>query len=346
MRRRAAALAAAAGVAAALLAACSSASPSTSGDTVPPTSATATTAPPTTGPPTTSLTTTTEPQTLPRVVTSATPPGWVAIAYGKLQVSVPAGWLVETAAASVCGSNAGMVFLGDASGLPPPTGCALAEDRVSLVSLRGSVAHGTAERVNGVEVVTLRRSADQIAVAVPSLGVAVTATGPTAARVIATISPAPLAVIEAPGPAPAVPTGWQTAEFGPLRLAVPARWGVRRTGWPWCDDGPVEATLWFGRFDTPASEVEPPCAPPYPTALTETGRDGVLVAEGPYEPLAQRSAAPCFAVPELTVCTTGAGGTAIGLAVTTRTGAHAYVEIGLAGDGILARTILYSLRPA
>jgi hypothetical protein len=340
--------------AAVLLAACTTGRPATSATTTsptttPPSTTPATTTPATTTPATTTpaTTTTTPSPPLPRVVTTSTPSGWVPVAFGKLQVSVPGNWLLETPSQSVCAQAAGgMVFLGEGAGLPPPTGCVLTPDRVALAALGNAAPHGTIEQVNGVAVVQLRRTSDQVVVAVPSLGVQVIATGSTAAQILSTISPSPLAVVDAEGPAPAVPAGWRWTTFGPLRLATPAGWAVRRSGWPWCGTGPEGGTVWLGDFATSSSVLYPPCAPPPATALGEEAQDGVLVATGPFEPLAKKATAQCFPDPGLEVCATVMGSTEVGVAVATSGGAHAYLEIGLAGDGTVARTILYSLRPA
>ena len=111
----------------------------------------------------------------------------------------------------------------------------------------------------------------------------------------------------APSPAPSVPPSWRFLSFAGLRFSVPANWPVERTEtWNLC--GPVDIVSAQGvTLDTDKTFLALPCPAPLPFPVMPS--DGMRVD----------STVPGRAKP-------------------------VFVSIGLAGSGMVARTILYSLR--
>jgi hypothetical protein len=301
-------------------------------------------------------------QTMPLAETSLTPPGWAPVSYLGAQVSVPASWFVEDSGSSVCGGGVrGMIFLGQ---LPQPRlfakmGCRLTRSVVVLTSFpprlppSSAIAVRPDSVVNGFAVLWRHRNGKYVLIA-PSLRVQLTASGPLAVRVLATLTRSPLSVALARAPVLPVPAGWQWHRFGGITLAVPGSWKVERDNW-WggCPFGIAAVTL---RLSTAAVLSDPSCPAPLDTAGFNAARPGVVIGAGRYATLgpSKPSYAACLRPHGLRlhglracVSTQGYGSGLLTLAV----GAPGQprpviVEIGLAGSGALARTIIGSIGPA
>ena len=174
---------------------------------------------------------------LPVVDLAATPAGWVPVAYGDAQVSVPASFSVFYPGQDPCESfsTPGALFVAPIPGFkricPAP-----GHPRATLVRLvpYGGVPQKTAGEkliiVNGVPAYFVPPSSARpfIRYFVPSLGVLVSGSGPMARRVLDTLTCSPRAVALASGGAPAVPSSWRPVAFAGLRFSVPASWPVQR----------------------------------------------------------------------------------------------------------------------
>ncbi len=304
------------------------------------------------------------PRGVPLTDTSLTPPGWAPVAYLDAQVSVPGSWLVD--ATGGCGGRGrGVVFPGQAPwpGMFRAEGCRPPATVVVLTRFRSQPSASTAIAVrpngtlNGIRVLTEHRAGGRVVLIAPSLGVRITARGPLAGRVIATLTRSPLSVALAPGPAFGVPAGWRWHRFGGIRFAAPATWLTRRgTWWGGCPYGIAARVV---RLSTAAAQFIPSCPAFLDTAANLAARPGVVVGSGRYAtvPLAGPAAAACPHPPGLPsprgvrVCLagpaygSGAGSVGTMTVVVTVPGRArpALVVIGLAGSGATARTILDSI---
>ena len=208
--------------------------------------------------------------------------------------------------------------------------------------------------VNGLQVY-LGRSRTTLHVYVPSLGVELTAAGLLAHRVVYTLTRSPRAVVLAHGPAPVVPSSWRSVAFTGLRFSVPASWPIERTlvtpglG-TICLSAPgvafVSTTVTLSTDKRPL--VPPGCALVSPKP--QEPENGVQVDAGlRTEPMVTLSfSSHCLHLHGLTACpATSAAYSILVLRVTVPGRSKpVFVSIGLGGNGLVARAILYSLRPA
>ena len=281
--------------------------------------------------------------------------GWVPVAYGDAQVSVPASFIVVyPGQIPFCGSvrSAGTLFLEPTPTTRTGPGCP-AEVRSTLVRLastRQVPAKYASEKpviLNGVPVYL--GPTDELLARytyyAPSLGVEVTADGPLARLVIGTLARSPRATALALGTAPSVPASWRSVSFSGLGFSVPADWTVERTEtWNLC--GPVQIAIGQGvTLDTDKAFLALPC--PAPLSFPVTPSDGVRIdsgAQGPTGPFSAGGA--CIHAAGLTTCPSSTPDYSILLLRVTVPGraTPVFVSIGLAGSGMVARTILCSLR--
>ena len=189
----------------------------------------------------------------------------------------------------------------------------------------------------------------------PSLDIEVIAGGPMAIRVIDTLTRSPRSVALAKGPAPPVPSYWRSVTFAGMRFSVPASWPVERT--------PVTSLIGQNCATPPGATFSqsavtlstdtrpiefPSC--PYIPPIPKHPSDGVQVDSGlRVEPIVPLSfSAHCLDLHGLTACPASSPGYSILVLRVTVPGRikPVFVSIGLAGNGMIARTILYSLRAA
>ena len=312
-----------------------------------------------------SPTTTTLPKPLPAIDLSATPAGWVPVAYGDAQVSVPAYFGVYYPGSCRVWATPGALFLGPLAADTAPRSCTapgyLPTTTVDIVSASvfkvpsGYVRLPTV--LNGVPVYKVMFSGPMplhkptgVEYYAPSLGVVVKASGPMTQKVIATLTRSPRAVALAPGTAAGVPSSWRSVTFEDIRFSVPRNWVI--TGpytWTLCGPGPV--ALYGGvLLDTDHNSWPHACPPRQYPAEPRNG----LIVEGSNQ-LGSNPLVPdgsfsthCLTLHVLTACPATSLPYSILILKVTVPGRSkpVYVSIGLAGNGMVARTILYSLRPA
>ncbi len=172
-------------------------------------------------------------KTLPAVDLSSTPAGWVPVAFGDAQISVPAAWWVlYNSYPCPTGSPSGEVFVN-----PPPGvfACPLEIAPGPSTTVRfgpprspHSTVLGRPEVINGILVYPYP-TGPQTSYLVPSLGVEITVDGPIGERVLHTLTWSPRSVVLAAGSSPAVPASWQQVTFAGLRFSVPTNWPINRT---------------------------------------------------------------------------------------------------------------------
>jgi hypothetical protein len=292
------------------------------------------------------------------VVADVTPADWAPVAFRGVQISVPDDWWIASDRSGPCAEAApGLVTVGEVGPLSTSSGCEAPPDAASITTLTqlpSQFAAGRPTSVNGVPVVLGAADASLGTYYVPSLGVEIVARGTQASRVLRTVTHSPLAVVQAPGPASSVPSDWQHITFSGIELAVPATWAVHRQGWPFCEVGIPVDTAWFDQFDAPVVVPGCPMIPEVypPTAASAAARLGVALSTGRYAITYQHQPQRCAPRNGLRVCTAVVSGPGLQSEQTLQAdttlsdGEPVVMQLGLGGNGVVARTILDSLHPA
>jgi hypothetical protein len=331
-----------------MLAACSSA------QTVPPTTQHGVT-PTTTAP--NSTTSTTRP--LPTIDLSATPAGWVPVDLGDAQVSAPRSWWsANQSILCPLGPEPGEIFVNPLPGVPQtcPPETAVPATTVSLEfpTVKESparIARGHRSVINGIPLYSY--AGPWTSYLAPSLGVEVSIHGPLGQRVLHTLTRSPLDVVLAPGAEPHVPSAWRTETAFGISFSVPKTWRTVGTGdvLP-----PSQALCSFSQvmqfrgvvISTDENVGFPTCHRPLPEL--EPPRDGVQIEQGMYQPSLVGPSGPCLHFHRITACSSKYSDylySILGVSVMVPGNPKPVImNIGLAGNGIIARTILYSLRAA
>ena len=267
--------------------------------------------------------------------------------FGDVQISVPASWDIATG----CPTGVGNVYLGSTPRLfcqNEPVGT----DIVVLGNARtASSPYGSPAVINHIPVQWLDPG-DTI-MQIPSLDASVSAKGPSGAEVLHTVTYSPRAVTIALGTSPPVPGSWHRVSFGGLSAAVPSNWAIdRRADWPVaCAPTHPFSLSKQGVLLSEGTSVFPPAcpAPSYPSVRIPTPFDGLVIDPGPDGPISAGASSfgSCLRKHGLRLCPTTSDPynilvLSVDLPGTSRPTA---VEIGLAGSGLTARTILRSLRP-
>jgi len=294
---------------------------------------------------------------LPTVATNQTSPGWIALPYGNIQISVPATWAIGVLDCPGLTQADGWVSLVGVTATNPPTACpseASVPPNLVFFGPNPASAPGPASEitVNGFDAYKVTSSGSaggpSYFVPFPSLNTAISLEGPMASSVLHTLTYSPRAVALASGAAPPILSSWHRISFGGISAAVPKGWPVlNEEGWGGCPPTNLSLRRTDVVLTTGTIEEAPPCAP-LPAVGVERATDGLLVDPGRYGPTETETttAESCIEVNHLSVCPTRAdryGVLVASVHVPGHSGAVA-IEIGLAGDGMTARTILRSVR--
>ena len=287
---------------------------------------------------------------------SATPAGWVPVAFGDAQVSVPAAWWVlYDSFPCPTGSPTGEVFVN-----PPPGGFACPLEiapgpsttvRFGPPTSPHSTVLGHPEVINGVFVYPYP-TGPQSSYLAPSLGVEITVDGPLGQRVLHTLAWSPRSVVLAPGSSPPVPSQWHSVTFAGLRFSVPANWPITQTqvtpglGAICRQQGVALAGTTVTLTADRRRLLAVSCPRMSPTA--QQPENGVQVDSGlRTEPTVTLSfSAHCLVLHGLTACPATSPAFSIFVLRVNVPGRDkpVFFSIGLAGNGMVARTILDSLR--
>lgn len=287
---------------------------------------------------------------------SATPGGWSPVAYLDGQVSVPSGWLIEDPE-WVCGGH-GLVFVNEPAQQPPAgMGCDPTDNIVVIrPAAKAAVPHGHPATVNDVPVVLgSTTSGDQTTYLERGLGLDVTATGPFAQQILATLTHSPQSVVLNSTGVPA-PAAWRSVTFGGLRFSVPPSWKIgRASGWPGCPYNLAPQRLALVSAD---AIFTPGCPAPPSTAEYNAGVPGLVVAAGKQVSADNSIGDTCMSRDSLRICVdsspapSDAYQSGRGLSILT---ALVYlpgqsrpdqIELGLYGTGLTAAQVFDSIRPA
>ncbi len=286
---------------------------------------------------------------------AATPKGWVPVDYGNAQISVPSSWVITL---DGCLFRDSVAF---GSQPTQPDACSSAPnepianpDEVRISALPSYVKlQGEKLAVNGLPLYRgLNDGGPGLAVwLVPSLGVRLELVGPISTEVLHTLTHSPREVTLATSKPPAVPSSWHRVDFAGLSIAVPIDWPEQQVSSWGTGCAPTNLSL----LAPPAVVLNRGTSEPLVScpAITElemasaTPTDGLVIDPGPYGPLqGQPGFGTCLHINDLTACPTTTdlyGILVLALHIPGRTQPVA-VEIGLAGNGVVARIILFSMR--
>ena len=172
-----------------------------------------------------------------------------------------------------------------------------------------------------------------------------------------TLTRSPRSVALAKGPVPSVPSSWRSVTFGGIRLSIPASWPVQKESlfFLTCFSGPAEGYSLLHAsvvLDTDVAVDVHGClatrnsAPPL-----RSPSNGLRIDTGPAFLRVQTfrfASGDCLDLRGLTACPATSPDYSILVLRVTMPGRSkpVFVSIGLAGNGMVARTILYSLRAA
>jgi hypothetical protein len=280
------------------------------------------------------------------VDTAATPPGWGAVPFLGIQISVPANWYREGEGSATCGGHpAGMVFVGQlTTTLPSVMRCPLATDTATIGAASRPTGGSTVRTINGLHVETAATHGYYKQIAWYH-GVEITAAGPLAANVIATLTTSPLSFVLS-GATDRVPAPWTQVDFGDITLSVPSHWQTYH-------DDPCGLSLIRHAvvLSGPTQQATAPScgyeSPPPPGTV-----DGVLIGKldvGPDSNGPPLTEPACLAPRHLDVCveTRSEWTGVLWLYVEGQAASHLEeIGIGLGGNGETALAILDSLRIA
>jgi hypothetical protein len=277
---------------------------------------------------------------------AATPHGWVSVAYGDVQISVPADWQVDS---SRCDrATRGYVVIGNTSmsAMSHSPRCRRASNVVIIKVLppgQGQT-HRRTGYINGIALLGVHPVARGYAsYLAPTLHVLISLRGPLGNKVLSTITRSPLSVVLAAGRHVPVPHSWRWRDFGGIRFATPGQWRtIKSHVWYPCwsfieSPHAVEMVNATRNVAFSCSDVGPGNSP----------RHGVVVGAGryvsPHGPATHgcrylHSLRACFAMP-------GPGGPLELVVDVPGRSKPTVVEIGLKGNGLEARRIFESIRP-
>jgi hypothetical protein len=218
--------------------------------------------------------------------------------------------------------------------------------------------------LNGVRVYRLLTAVTYVGYYAASLGVEVIAQGPLARRILATLTRSPRAVALASGSTPAVRPDWKTLTYQGLAFAAPAWWPVTGTSYNYgvgdpCNTpgvdffnegvGGGEVVLSTDRFLAGFScSARRNPGPVYPGDGVEVDAGSDTLSELAMEGLHLAFSKHCLDLHGLIACPATSPAYSILVLKVTVSGRDqpVFVSLGLAGNGMVARTILDSLRPA
>jgi hypothetical protein len=212
--------------------------------------------------------------------------------------------------------------------------------------------------VNGLST-RIAQSATGTYVVVPELGVVLDLVGTGSKAVLSTLTRSPAAVVLSMATAPVLPKSWKWVTGGDIRVAVPSSWPTTSSN----VDGPMCTT----EFALPGSRVvldsdaisgaTAGCPEIFTPGTTQPPENGLVIDLRPSDSWPPSTGfGPCLYLHGVTACPyerrEGLNHHQMAeidiLFVQVRQKEHSneLLEIGLAGNGVVARTILYSVRPA
>lgn len=302
----------------------------------------------------------------PLVHVGMTPKGWVPIAFGDGQISVPSDWLAYRwgGAVGIGGipvASTGLVRITGPAG-KAAEGAGPGDFGANQVFLSGTDVNTTSFppwtpkepatlRVNGF--VVKRSGLSPSIYDVPSLGLGLYINGPLAERVLHTLTYSPRAVVLAPGRV-RIPSSWRRILFDGLTARVPKQWPVT-SGFPEpvteaspsCAGEPLPL-YWFSQPAVQLSAGNPTtsnaCQVSPRWAFVQRPTDG-LVIDGTVSSLIPPGIPlpPCLALHGLSVCPSPNAADVLIAEVEVPGRMPVGIGIGLSGDGRTAKAVYQSL---
>jgi hypothetical protein len=287
--------------------------------------------------------------------------GFVAVDLGLAQISVPGRWTVEEGSGCLTGRPSGVVYVDSRLNDYCPNekaawevGPVVVVNPVSWAPVEVGSVHSVIT-VNGFRVERYVHPSEAVTFyVIARLGVYVSVYAGTPDP-IQTLSYSPRAAVLLGGAAPAVPASWRRFSAGGVSLAVPASWLVDGGAYVSTVEGqqcsPDYSLSGTGRSLTivGSDAATPPSITPcfsYPQVV-HPAIDGLVVNVKPGASWPGGTKGACLEIHGLKTCfVSGLPATDILFAWVTvpHRSRPVLLEIGLAGTGMTARTILYSLR--
>jgi hypothetical protein len=279
--------------------------------------------------------------------TATTPKGWVPVAFGDVQISVPADWRVGSRPCDLAAP--GYVVIGTAS-----TSVAARSPRcqhaanVAVIRVLPPNQGRTYRRtgyINGVPLLGMRPVARGYAsYLAPTLHALISVRGPLSNKVMGALTRSPLSVVLEAGPLIPVPNSWRWHDFLGVSFAAPGSWALVRNGHWGCPYSMASATVVM----IPAANTQRlRCPVMVPDAGLATPRSGVVVGVGQDRRI-KPAHENCRIVHGLHACYRASpfSGGVLDVEVFLPDRQRAtLVKIGLAGSGQIPRTIFESIRP-
>jgi len=281
----------------------------------------------------------------------------VAVPFGDVQLSVPGAWWVQIpGGVGICGAPPppGELVLGGAplgtcgNGGRPATVARI----MDIKRVPPKYANKPTVLIHGVRVIVALEGAARVIYYVPAFLEEVSAEGPLAHEIAATLRLSPRLTTLGEGPIGKPTASWHLVNWRGLAAWVPSSWRITYTD---ISDAPLcgtDVTSLPSRqilFDSDTQSLYPPCPLQFPTAeaLFGSGGDGLRMDLRPGKVNSGRGqlSHSCLHVNQFEVCPYGAPQMAV-LEVLVTGGdlpSPRLVWIGLAGSGEVARTVLYSL---
>jgi hypothetical protein len=309
------------------------------------------------------------------VDTATVPRGWLPFSFGYIQMAVRPTWDLWYSQSVPLDCPTGfsgpvlLIYTSPSPDNPPRPDCAggRPSDTTVLVWYPATLKNAKAlrhQQINGIAVDGPKVVGKWQEMSLPKLGIVIYTEGPRALAVLRTLSYSARAALSKLVPAPAVPPDWGWLIGDGLQFAVPSSWAIdHRAGrLPQLDsDSPLwllASTVLFYSGGQPSfvggNEVsEGGTALGLADDLFD--QEGVVLSSPPLTfygtayitgPVSE----PCALIHTLKICLSPGDNTLYGPALYTirRPGSRKVVTltVGLAGDGLVARTIIGSFRPA
>lgn len=285
----------------------------------------------------------------PVVDTSLTPNGWAPVAFHDVQISVPGSWLVESGRAAHCEHNDPVVILGRQQDV---ASCLLttAIVQMSVPSLSSFGKSAAVRTVNGVRATDWRIHAGFY---FEALGVTVYTDSPLGNRILSTLTFSPQAIV-LDSQTLRAPANW--TRYSSVNSANQGISFKAPGSWRWVH--PPEVCAGSDPAPNEVAAVRPlprgsilPCVARPWTASKDVAHNGVTIGTGPDMRLGLAPSTNCRIIGGIKAClaTSQTPGALDLLFAVPQTASSRpptewqAIEIGLGGNGIVAKEILDSI---
>lgn len=280
----------------------------------------------------------------PVVDQAATPPGYLPVAYGDAQISVPSTWALVAGGAEGCGTANGAVVLGEGEWCPPSMNMSRPETTIATLQMSQEAAAGQGPPVVINGIATYAPGVEALFV-IPALHSTLLFHGTPPTQVLQSLTYSPRSVVLSGGTPPPVPRSWHWLSFGGLRFAVPANWHVGRVSHaPACGSDIVLSVPGVTLATAPPLPIS--CPAPLSDFRPVPQVSGIEVDDFDDRGVSDTglACADPMQINSLHICIDKSPAYGVLVAQVENSGRRMLtIRIGLNGSGINARTVLYSI---